>query len=262
MLIAVLLAVPFTVAPATSQAAAGNPRNPGGSLAAGAPLSPAEASSILKGAELRTEWGKARNPFRFEIKDTPADTPERLEQMQILGFSKMPDATGALRTYAFVAKTVEGFPSPGNQPEPAVTKDLHILEALPEKIAEDTRPTEEQTEASLISLGNEPLWFLGLIQTNQHVLAVFLPDHAPYPIQEENLRCFEVQDSLKDLHIRVTPAGKKISTEAHLPRLLRSSSKHKPLRSDGTPATLHPISEPAATPQTRGTNAVSEAAKP
>lgn len=174
---------------------------------------------ILKGAELKTEWASARNPFRFEAIDTPAYAPERVEQMQVLGFSKMPDEHGFLQTYAFITKTTEGAHVQGSKLETKIPKNVYVLRALPEKLDEQTVTTEEQIEESSIALGSEHLWFLGIVQTNSQTIANFVPDNATYPIMEEDLRPFEVRDSLKDLHIRITKAGKRISTEVESPRL-------------------------------------------
>lgn len=195
---------------------------------------------ILKGAELKTEWASARNPFRFEAIDTPAYAPERVEQMQVLGFSKMPDENGFLQTYAFITKTTEGAHVQGSKLETKITKDVYILRALPEKLDEQTVTTEEQIEESSVALGSEQLWFLGIIQTNSQTLAIFIPDDATYPIKEEELRPFEIQDSLKDLHVRITKAGERISTEANAPRTFsRLRGRSAPAKPDTTtPAPL------------------------
>ena len=198
-----------------------------------------QENPILKGAELKTEWANARNPFRFEVNDTPAYAPERLEQMQVLGYSKMPDETGVLRTYAFVTKTTEGARVEGNQLESRVAKDVHILQALPEKLDEQTVTTEEQIDESSIMLGNEQLWFLGVLRTNVQAVAIFIPDSATYPIQDEDLRPFEIQDSLKELHVRSTKAGEKISTEDGA---LRVSSRRKAKNTPARPAPTTPAS--------------------
>ena len=202
---------------------------------------------ILKGAESRTEWANARNPFRFEANDTPAYAPERVEQMHVLGFSKMPDENGFFQTYAFITKTTEGAHVQGSKSETKITKDVYILRALPEKLDEQTVTTEEQIEESSIALGSEQLWFLGIIQTNGQTLAIFIPDNATYPIKEEELRPFEIQDSLKDLHVRITKAGEKISTEANAPRtVLRRKGKSTAAKPDAIPPM--PASNPAPTP--------------
>ena len=212
----------------------------------GKPIPATEENPILKGAELKTEWADARNPFRFEVNDSPAYTPERLEQMQVLGFSKMPDEDGVLHTYAFVTKTTEGARVQGGKLESKITKDVYILRAQPEKLDEQTVTTEEQIEQSSISLGSEQLWFLGILQTNGQTLAIFVPDNATYPIKEEELRPFEIQDSLRDLHVRITKAGEKISTEAHAPRIFsRPKSKSTPAKPDTTASAA--VSKPAAT---------------
>jgi hypothetical protein len=206
-----------------------------------------EENPILKGAELKTEWTNARNPFRFEVSDTPSYTPERVEQMQVLGYSKMPDETGVLRTYAFVTKTTEGARVEGNKLESKVTKDVHILQALPEKLDEQTVTTEEQIDESSIMLGNEQIWFLGVLRTNGQAVAIFIPDSATYPIQDEDLRPFEVQDSLKELHMRNTRAGEKITTEEGALRMLsRRKAKNSPAKA-GPTATTQP-GKPAASP--------------
>jgi hypothetical protein len=213
----------------------------------GKPSALTEENPILKGAELKTEWANARNPFRFEVNDSPSYTPERLEQMQVLGFSKMPDDNGALRTYAFVTKTTEGAHVQGSKLETKVTRDVHILQALPEKLDEQTVTTEEQIEESSISLGSEQLWFLGIVQTNGQTLAIFIPANATYPIKEEELRPFEIQDSLKDLNVRITKAGERITTEANATRVFpRPKTRSTPAKPDTTvPAS---VSMPAATP--------------
>ncbi len=196
-----------------------------------------DETPILKGAELKTEWASARNPFRFEANDTPAYAPERVEQMQVLGFSKMPDENGFLQTYAFITKTTEGAHVQGSKLETKITKDVYILRALPEKLDEQTVTTEEQIEESSIALGSEQLWFLGIVQTNGQALVIFVPDNATYPIKEEDLRPFEVRDALKDLHVRITRSGQKITTEANAPRvLLRPKAK-----SPGQPHTTSPV---------------------
>jgi len=206
------------------------------------PIGATEESSILRGAELKTEWANVRNPFRFEVNDTPSYAPDRLEQMQVLGWSKMLDERGVLQTYAFVTKTTEGARVEGNKLESRVTKDVRILQALPEKLDEQTVTTEEQIEASSIALGNEQLWFLGVLRTNSQAVAIFMPDNAAYPIQEQDLRPFEIQDSLKDLHVRSTKAGEKITTADNA---LRTLSRRK---AKNTPAT--PAPSPAPRPPT------------
>lgn len=206
-----------------------------------------EENPILKGAELRSEWVNSRNPFRFEVNESPAYAPERVEQMQVLGFSKMPDENGLLQIYAFVTKTTEGARVQGSKPETKVTRDVHVLRALPEKLDEETVTTEEQIEESSIALGSEQLWFVGVVQTNDQTLAIFVPDHAPYPIKEDDLRPFEMQDSLKDLHVRITKAGEKISAEDNSPRISpRPKSKTTPTKRD-TP-TSSPLERPIAAP--------------
>lgn len=225
---------------------------------------------ILKGAELKTEWANARNPFRFEANETPAYAPERVEQMQVLGFSKMPDENGIVQTYAFVTKTTEGSRVQAGKPETKVTKEVYVLRALPEKLDEETVTTEEQIDECSISLGGEQLWFLGVIQTNSQTLAIFIPDNATYPIKEEELRPFEIQDSLKDLHMRVTKAGQKISTEANASRALsRPKNQSTPTRSDTPtpPPSAKPIetpssSQPAQIPAIHSTPAGAENAAP
>lgn len=222
------------------------PAVPAGIQTPGKPIPTAEDNPILRGAELKTEWANARNPFRFEVNDTPASVPERLEQMQVLGCSKMPDETGVLRTYAFVTKTTEGARVEGNKLESRVTKDVHILQALPEKLDEQTVTTEEQIDESSILLGNEQLWFLGVLRTNRQAVAIFMPDSATYPIQEEDLRPFEIQDSLKELHVRSTKAGEKISTADGTLRVLsRRKAKNTPAKPAMT--TPAPPGKPAAT---------------
>ena len=206
-----------------------------------------DETPILKGAELKTEWASARNPFRFEANDTPAYAPERVEQMQVLGFSKMPDEHGFLQTYAFITKTTEGAHVQGSKLETKITKDVYVLRALPEKLDEQTVTTEEQIEESSIALGSEQLWFLGIIQTNSQTLAIFIPDNATYPIKEEELRPFEIQDSLKDLHVRITKAGERISTEANAPRTFsRPRGRSTPAKPDTT--TAAPLDKSLATP--------------
>jgi hypothetical protein len=204
----------------------------------GKPIPAAEENPILKGAELKTEWANARNPFRFDVNDTPSYAPERLEQMQVLGYSKMPDESGVLRTYAFVTKTTEGARVEGNKAENRVAKDVHILRALPEKLDEQTATTEEQIDASSITLGNEQIWFLGVLRTNGQTVAIFMPDSAAYPILEEDLRPFEIQDSLKELHVRSTKAGEKISLEdGALRAFSRRKAKNTPAKPE-PPATV------------------------
>jgi len=211
---------------------------PAGIQTTGKPIPTAEDNPILKGAELKTEWASARNPFRFEVTDSPSYSPERLEQMQVLGYGKMPDEKGILRTYAFVTKTTEGARVEGTKLENRVTKDVHTLQALPEKLDEQTVTTEEQIDESSILLGNEQLWFLGVSQTNGQAVAIFLPDSATYPIQEEDLRPFEIQDSLKELHLRTTKAGEKISTaDSALGSFSRRKTKNTPAR----PAATGPV---------------------
>lgn len=206
-----------------------------------------DETPILKGAESKTAWTNARNPFRFEANDTPAYAPERVEQMQVLGFSKMPDEHGFLQTYAFITKTTEGAHVQGSKLETKITKDVYVLRALPEKLDEQTVTTEEQIEESSIALGSEQLWFLGTIQTNSQTLAIFIPDNATYPIKEEELRPFEIQDSLKDLHVRITKAGERISTEANAPRTFsRPRGRSTPAKPDTT--TAAPLDKSPATP--------------
>jgi len=208
------------------------------------PIGATEESSILRGAELKTEWANVRNPFRFEVNDTPSYAPDRLEQMQVLGWSKMPDERGVLQTYTFVTKTTEGARVEGNKLESRVAKDVRILQALPEKLDEQTVTTEEQIEASSIALGNEQLWFLGVLRTNSQAVAIFMPDNAAYPIQEQDLRPFEIQDSLKDLHVRSTKAGEKITTADNA---LRTLSRRKAKNTPATPAPS-PAPRPPAPP--------------
>jgi hypothetical protein len=247
------LALLSAIAPAAAQDTKPAPISINTGASGGAPT-PAKAivtttdeNVILKGAELKTDWSNARNPFRFEANDTPAYAPERVEQMQVLGFSKMPDQNGILQTYAFVTKTTEGPRVQASKPEAKAAKEVYVLRALPEKLDEETVTTEEQVEECSIALGSEQLWFLGVVQTNTQTLALFIPDTATYPIKEEELRPFEIQDSLKDLHVRVTKAGEKITTEATAPRTFaRPKSKSTPAKPDTTlPA---PVTKPAATP--------------
>jgi hypothetical protein len=243
-----LLAAGFAAAQDPRPAATPNTATvSGGAQTSAKPVVTADDNLILKGAELKTEWTNARTPFRFEVNESPAYAPERVEQMQVLGFSKMPDDNGILQTYAFITKTTEGAHVQGSKAETKATKDIYILRALPEKLDEQTVTTEEQTEESSIALGSEQLWFLGIVQTNSQTLAIFIPDNATYPIKEEDLRPLEVQDSLKDLHVRVTKAGEKISTEANAPRMSsRPKSKGAPSKPDtSVPA---PPPKPAATP--------------
>ncbi len=237
-IIALLLATGLAVAQDTRPTSpSASPTVKSSAQTSGKPVATSDENLILKGAELKTEWANTRNPFRFEVNDTPAYAPERVEQMQVLGFSKMPDENGILHTYAFVSKTTEGARVQGGKPETKVEKDVYILRALPEKLDEETVTTEEQIEESSIALGSEQLWFLGVVQTNSQTLAIFIPDNATYPIKEEELRPFEAQDSLKDLHVRVTKAGKKISTEDNSPRI---SSRLKSKISPTTPDTTSP----------------------
>jgi hypothetical protein len=158
----------------------------------------------------------------------------------------MPDETGVLRTYAFVTKTTEGARVEGNKPESRVAKDVHILQALPEKLDEQTVTTEEQIDESSITLGNEQIWFLGVLRTNGQAVAIFIPDSATYPIQEEDLRPFEIQDSLKELRVRSIKAGEKISTEDGA---LRVFSRRKAKNPPATPASTATAASgtPAAT---------------
>ncbi|ODU25444.1 MAG: hypothetical protein ABS95_00055 [Verrucomicrobia bacterium SCN 57-15] len=247
--IALLLATGLAVAQDTRPTSPSNTASVSGSAqTSGEAIAASDDNLILKGAELKTEWANARNPFRFEVNDSPAYAPERVEQMQVLGFSKMPDGNGILQTYAFVTKTTEGPPRvQGSKPEAKITKEVYVLRALPEKLDEETITTEEQIEECSIPLGSEQLWFLGIVQTNSQTLAIFIPDNATYPIKEEELRPFETQDSLKDLHVRVTKAGEKITTEATAPRTFsRPKGKSTPAKPDTTmPA---PVTKPAATP--------------
>lgn len=237
--LALLLATALVAAQDTRPASNPNDASTSGNAQTAKAATTAE-TPILKGAESKTEWANARNPFRFEANDSPAYAPERVEQMQVLGFSKMPDENGFLQTYAFITKTTEGAHVQGSKLETKTTKDVYILRSLPEKLDEQTVTTEEQIEESSIALGSEQLWFLGIIQTNGQTLAIFIPDNATYPIKEEELRPFEIQDSLKDLHVRITKAGEKISTEANAPRTFsRPKGRNTPAKPDATtPATL------------------------
>ena len=232
---------PGNAAPAKALAVAAGIQPPG------KPVPTAEDNPILKGAELKSEWATARNPFRFEINDSPAYAPERLEQMQVLGYGKMPDEKGILRTYAFVTKTTEGARVEGAKLENRVTKDMHTLQALPEKLDEQTVTTKEQIDESSILLGNEQLSFLGVVRTNGQAVAIFMPDSATYPIQEEDLRPFEIQDSLKELQVRSTKAGEKISTADSALRVF-SRRKAKIAPAKPAPATPVPPGKPAAAP--------------
>jgi hypothetical protein len=173
------------------------------------PRSVPEENPILKGAQLKTEWRNVRNPFRFEINENRLVETERIEQMHIVGYTRMSDETGILRTYAFVTKTSEGKDEKKGKAADVVKETL-LLQAFPEIVNESTIPTEEQAENSSISLTSEQLWFLGIVvTTNKQALAIFWP-YGSYPIKEDSLRQFEIQDRLKDLPIRVTKAGEKI----------------------------------------------------
>lgn len=243
--LALLWATALTVAQDAKPALTPNNATLGGGVQTSVkPIVTTDENPILKNAELKTEWTNARNPFRFEANETPAYAPERVEQMQVLGFSKMPDESGLLQTYAFITKTTEGPHAQGSKPETKVTRDIYILRALPEKLDDETVTTEEQVEECSISLGSEQLWFLGVVQTNSQTLALFIPDNATYPIKEEELRPFEVQDSLKDLHVRITKAGEKITTEANAPRALSRPRNKSTLTKSDTPPTL---AKPVAT---------------
>lgn len=207
-------------------------RNPPPTLGT-SPLNPPPATNddtIVKGAELKTEWTPARNPFRFEVSEGPIYAPERVEQMQLIGFSKMPDRNGALQTYVFATKTTEGA---GNESKPGgkAPKEIYTLRALPEKLDEETVTTDEQVEECSIAMGGEQLWFLGVVQTNTQAVGMFLPDGAAYPIREEDLRPYPIRDSLQELQLRVTKAGEKISTEAdpHPRRTVRARAKPLPV---------------------------------
>jgi hypothetical protein len=257
-LITLLLATGFGVAQDARPFAPSSPATVSNNAQTSAkPVVTANENLVLKGAELKTEWINARNPFRFEVNESPAYAPERVEQMQVLGFSKMPDDSGVLQTYAFITKTTEGPRVQGSKPETKVTKDMYILRALPEKLDEQIVTTEEQTEESSIALGSEQLWFLGIVQTNGQTLAIFIPDNATYPIKEEDLRPFEIQDSLKDLQVRVTKAGEKISTEVNAPRVSsRPKNKSIPAKPDTvvpTPTTKPAATPPASTPKEKPT---------
>lgn len=246
LLVTGLVAAQDTITSSTPSAASAGGR----AQISAQPIAAKEESPILKGAELKTEWASTRNPFRFEVNDGPSYTPERLEQMQVLGFSRMPDEQGVQRTYAFVTKTTDGTHIQDNKAESKVTKDVYILQALPEKLDEETVATEEQIEQCSISLGSEHLWFLGIVQTNGQVLAIFVPDTATYPIKEEDLRPFEMQDSLKNLHVRVTKAGERISAEGNTPRIISRLKGRSTPASHTTPAPA-PVSKPA-TPSRAG----------
>lgn len=243
--LALLSAIALAAAQDTKPASI--PINTGASGGAPTPAKAIATNLILKGAELKTEWANARNPFRFEANDTPAYAPERVEQMQLLGFSRMPDENGILQTYAFVTKTTEGPRVQASKPETKAAKEVYVLRALPEKLDEETVTTEEQIEECSISLGGEQLWFLGVVQTNSQTLAIFIPDNATYPIKEGELRPFEIQDSLKDLHVRVTKAGQKISTEANASRAFsRPKNQSTPAKADAP--TPPPLAKPLAPP--------------
>jgi len=202
-----------------------------------------EENPILKGAQLKTEWRNVRNPFRFEVNESRVLETERFEQMHVVGYTKMPDETGILRTYAFVTKTSEGKEDKkGKAAE--VVKETLILEAFPEIVNESTIPTEEQAENSSISLTSEQLWFLGVVaNTNKQVVAVFWP-YGSYPIKEDSLRQFEIQDRLKDLPIRVTKAGEKIGGSGR-PVTVISKPKSKPISAAPTTSQTAAPSDPS-----------------
>src|ERR1039458_9450832 len=71
------------------------------------PSGGAGANPILGGVYLKSDWHSIKNPFRFEVQGEAADLPDRNEQMELTGLSKMPDEEGVVQTYAFVVKTSE-----------------------------------------------------------------------------------------------------------------------------------------------------------
>lgn len=197
---------------------------------------------ILKGAHLKTEWRNVRNPFRFEVNENKPVETDRFEQMHVVGYSKMPDENGILRTYAFVTKTSDGKDEKKAAKLAEAVKETFILQAFPGIISESTIPTEEQAETSSISLTSEQLWFLGVIaNTNGQAVAIFWP-YGSYPVTDDSLRQFEIRDRLKDLPNRVTKAGEKIGGSGH-PLTVISKPKSKPI-----PVT-QPPSQTATPPQ-------------
>ena len=216
----------------------------------GKSTNPAEENPILRGAPWKTEWQNVRNPFRFEVSESRHVEAERFEQMQVLGYTRMPDDAGVLRTYAFVTKTSERKDEKkGKAAE--VVKETYVLESLPEIVNESTIPTEEQTENSSISLTSEQLWFLGVVVgTNKQAVAVFWP-YGSYPVKEDSLRLFDIQDRLKELPIRVTKGGEKIGGSGRpITVLSKRNSKLDPAAPTAPPAAVpsQPTDSPASKP--------------
>ena len=193
--------------------------------------SAAGPNPILGGVYLKSDWHSIKNPFRFEVQGEAADLPDRNEQMELTGLSKMPDEEGVVQTYAFVVKTSEARApevstnGKGTEPKPKrndkTLQETHVLQAFPEILDESTTPTEEQAEKSSIMLTSEQLWFVGAVSISNKTSAVFWPVGS-YPVKEESLRQFDLADSLlKDLPDRRTRAGEKIGGEKEVNVLAR-----------------------------------------
>jgi hypothetical protein len=207
------------------------------------PSGGAGANPILGGVYLKSDWHSIKNPFRFEIQEEVADLPDRNEQMELIGLSKIPDEEGIVRTYAFVVKTSETrapvVDTKGKKVEPKPKRDdktlqeTYVLQAFPEILDESTTPTEEQAEKSSIMLTSEQLWFVGAISLSNKTSAVFWPVGS-YPVKEESLRQFDLTDSLlKDLPDRRTKAGEKIGGEKGV-NVLARVNKAKQAKDAGT----------------------------
>jgi hypothetical protein len=193
-----------------------------------------QVNPILDGVYLKTEWHAVKNPFRIEETESSSGAPERTEQMEIVGLSRMPDEKGITRTYAFVTKTVSvRSDNPENPPSDptsaAPSQEVHVLQAFPEILNESTTPTEDQAENSSITLLNSQLWFVGAVEISNKMNAVFWPS-STYPVHEESLQFYELTDPiLKNLTIKETQQGEKIGGEKDANYLARLK-KAKALR--------------------------------
>ncbi len=90
-------------------------------------------------------------------------------------------------------------------------------------------------------------------------MAIFWP-YGPYPIKEDGLRQFEIQDRLKDLPIRVTKAGEKIGGSGR-PVTVISKPKSKTIQLTPALSQAAPVPQPTASlPPKSGVNGTTEKA--
>jgi hypothetical protein len=229
-------------------------------------------SPILSGAILKTEWHNTRNPFRFETQEERIEVPSTVEQMEVIGISRMPDEDGTIRTYAFVSKTSEANRTPDNHPnsttqagrdgkpdpEAKPATDVFVLRNFPEILNEGTEASEEDAEECSIVLTSEQLWFLGVVTQSNNTVAVFWPAGG-YPAQEASLRKYELLDKeFRNLPVRRTNRGEKIGGSQGLNTLARvNKTKHRQIEKKPEPARQSARqSAPPSTPQNQPTKPV------